>query len=79
MYFGSYTGSTPSIKNNPTESSRTWASTAHWIAIIGYDVVNEKEKMYIADSGHSLSGWYPITEFDTIKDKISHVYIVQEK
>lgn len=71
LYFGSSTKKT----NNSTNA---WATDAHWIAIIGYDVVDGVEKMYVADSGHSNSGWYPINEFRDIQN-IKYVFVIQEK
>ena len=41
-----------------------WAGKSHWVAILDYRRVNNKEEIYVSDSGHNKTGWHPIDEFD---------------
>ncbi len=43
---------------------RKWASSMHWVAILGYRKVNDQEEIFVSDSGHGNTGWQPIDEFD---------------
>lgn len=36
----------------------------HWVGIIGYRKYNGKDQIFVSDTGHGLSGWYNINEFD---------------
>jgi hypothetical protein len=54
---------------------RDWANVAHWVAILGYREIDGVEEMFVSDSGHNLSGWVPIDEFDGITN---HVFFVNE-
>ena len=47
-----------------------WASRMHWVAILDYRRVNNKEEIYVSDSGHYNSGWHPIDEFDGMADSV---------
>ncbi len=53
-----------SSRTGPTENSKSsWAYSGHWITILDYRKKNGKEEMFVAESGHGNTGWYPINEF----------------
>lgn len=58
-------------------SGQKWASTAHWLPIIGYQVVDGKEQIFVSDPGHGGTGWYSINEFNSAT-KVDF-YIVSKK
>lgn len=58
-------------------SGQNWTYTAHWLPIIGYQVVNGSEQIFVADPGHGGTGWYNINEFNSATSV--DFYIVSEK
>lgn len=53
-----------SSRTGPTENSKSsWAYSGHWITILDYRKKNGKEEMFVAESGHGNTEWYPINEF----------------
>ena len=46
-----------------SHSKNSWALNGHWVAILDYKKESSKEYMFVADSGHGNTGWYPIDEF----------------
>lgn len=55
-----FLGPTGASKNS---KGRPWAYNGHWITILDYRKKNGKEEMFVAESGHGNTGWYPINEF----------------
>lgn len=55
---------------------RKWASSMHWVAILGYKVEDGQEKIFVSDSGHGNTGWWPIDEFNGM---VSNVLFVNLK
>ena len=53
---------------------RKWASSMHWVAILGYKVEDGQEKIFVSDSGHGNTGWWPIDEFDGMANNVLFVY-----
>lgn len=47
----------------------------HWVAILGYRLVDGKSQMFVSDSGHYNSGWVPIDEFDGMVDAVIHINV----
>ena len=59
-----------------------WASEYHWVAILGYRMENGAEEIFVSDSAHTdysrQSGWWPIDEFDELKDATACTAFVSE-
>ena len=44
--------------------TKNWTDNMHWVGIIGYRKYNGKDQIFVSDTGHGLTGWYNINEFD---------------
>ena len=70
-------------------SGAKWTESYHWIAILDYKKVGDKEYIYVSNSGawgntgekindvatKGYSGWYPINEFSTTKILCAEIYV----
>ena len=54
-------------------SGRDWANSMHWVAILGYRQLGEKEEIFVSDSAHDNTGWVPLNEFDNITQSVVFV------
>lgn len=70
--FNTYIPKTANSKNN-------WANSGHWVTVLDYKKEGAKEYMFVAESGHGNTGWYPINEFDAYQSKIDWLSIVVPK
>ena len=57
-------------KSGVSKYGTKWASSAHWVAILGYRILDGKEEIFVSDSGHNETGWTHLDEFDGITERV---------